>query len=86
MLGGEIVYEGNLFTLLSMATNYWDAQLATNRHPSLRIWYKDPLLGSVLHQVGPGPAVSADFSSRHASPSLGLKPGPDQRLHTRLAC
>lgn len=44
MLGGEVVYEGNLFTLLSMATNCCDAQLATNRHHSLRIWYKDPYL------------------------------------------
>lgn len=44
MLGREVVYEGNLFTLLSMTTNYCDAQLATNRHRSLRIWYKDPYL------------------------------------------
>lgn len=47
--GGGSVYENNPFSLLSMAADSCDAQLATNRHRSPQIWYKDPCLAPALH-------------------------------------
>lgn len=84
MLGGEVVYEGNLFTLLSMATNYCDAQLATNRHRSLRIWYKDPSLAMFCskqawvlqrQQISPADMHHQALASSQARPEASHKAG-----------
>ena len=44
---------------------------------------QDPQLGPLSALVGPRSRSVSGFLQQTAPPSLGPRPGPDQRLHTR---